>query len=196
MILFYATTNPGKLTEFSLAIARFGRERIRLEPVPGLRTMPPAPEQGETFEENAIGKALYYGAMTAGWVFADDSGLVVDALNGEPGVRSARYAGPGATDAQNNALLLRKLAGIEEPAARFVCVVALVHNGEPKRTFQGKVEGRIIREPRGTNGFGYDPLFFYPPYGRTLAEATDEEKLAVSHRGKALAAMVEWLLEQ
>lgn len=196
MNLYCATTNPGKLLEFRLAVEHFGNGRIDLDPVPGLKDLPPAPEHGDTFEENAVEKALYYGARTPGWVFADDSGLAVGALAGEPGVHSARYSGPSANDASNNALLLEKLAGVEDTAARFVCVVALVHDGKLKHTFQGTVEGRIIRQPRGGNGFGYDPLFFYPPYGRTLAEATEEEKLVVSHRGKALAAMVNWLLAQ
>lgn len=193
MKLFSATTNPGKLREFRAAFHQLAGGRFDVEPLPGLKGIPPAPEHGSTFEENAVEKALYYGAHNGGWLFADDSGLVVDALGGEPGVQSARYAGPGSTDGANNALLLSKLAGAEDRTARFVCVVALVGGARLLGTFRGEVEGRIIHLPRGTNGFGYDPLFFYPPYGRTLAEVSEEEKLAVSHRGKALKAMLERL---
>ncbi len=193
MRLFSATTNPGKLREFRLAFDRFGGGRFRVEPLPGLKGIPPAPEHGSTFEENAVEKSLYYGAHTGGWLFADDSGLVVDALGGEPGALSARYAGPGSTDEANNALLLSKIAGVADRTARFVCVVALVSGGRLLGTFQGTVEGCIVDAPRGANGFGYDPLFFYPPYDRTLAEVSEEEKLAASHRGKALKAMLEWL---
>jgi len=153
----------------------------------------PPDEHGSTFEENARLKALYYGALESGYVFADDSGLEVDALGGEPGVHSARFAGPNATDQDNNALLLSRLRGVENRTARFVCVIALAREGQIVRTFRGAVEGRIIDEPRGAHGFGYDPLFYYEPFSCTFGEATDEQKMQVSHRAQALRAMVAFL---
>lgn len=192
MTLYCATTNPGKLREFRLAAEAFGAG-IRIEPVPGLPEIPTPAETGRTFAENAIGKALYYSKFASGPLFADDSGLVVEALNGAPGVDSAHYAGAGATDEANNRLLLERLRGVEDRSARFVCVIALAEQGRLIRTFEGAVEGEILETPRGVNGFGYDPLFFYPPYGRTLAEVSPEEKLAVSHRGKALRALLEFV---
>ncbi len=154
---------------------------------------PPPEEHGETFEETAVAKAKYYSSLADGFVFADDSGLEVDALGGAPGVYSARYAGPNATDGDNNALLLRNLAGVKDRTARFVCSIALVRNRELIKIFRGAVEGRIIDEPRGPRGFGYDPLFFYEPFGCTFGEATDERKMSVSHRGQALRALFVFL---
>ena len=150
------------------------------------------PENGQTFEENARQKALCYAAHDGELVFADDSGLEVDLLDGEPGVRSARYAGEGASDAQNRALLREKLRG-RQAAARFVCVIALALPGEILRVFRGEVEGIILEEERGSGGFGYDPLFFYPPLGRTFGELSAEEKWAHSHRGKAFRLMLDRL---
>ena len=192
MTLYCATTNPGKLREFRLA-AGGSHAAIRIEPVPGLNVIPPPAETGRTFRENAVAKAIYYSRFAPGATFADDSGLVVDALGGAPGVDSAHYAGPGATDDDNNQLLLERLRGIEERAARFVSVIALAEDGRLIGAFEGVVEGWILEAPRGSNGFGYDPLFLYPPYGRTLAEVSPEEKLAVSHRGKALRALLEFV---
>jgi XTP/dITP diphosphohydrolase len=123
----------------------------------------------------------------------DDSGLEVRALSGAPGVLSARFAGDGATDEANNRLLLKRLHGVEDRSGRFVCVVALAHAGKLLRTFRGTVEGRIAEAPRGANGFGYDPLFFYPPFDSTFGEVSAQRKLEVSHRSKALRAMVEYL---
>ena len=194
MKLYCATTNAGKLREFRLAIDRFGRGRFRIETLPGLGDIPPCEETGSTFEENAVAKALYYGVRAPGLLFADDSGLEVDALAGAPGVQSARFAGPAATDTDNNRLLLEKMRGVADRGARFVCVVALAKRGNLIGTFQGVVEGRLLEQPRGRNGFGYDPLFFHPPFGRTLAEVSAERKLEVSHRGRALAAMLESLI--
>jgi XTP/dITP diphosphohydrolase len=184
--LYCATSNPGKLREFRVAGERFGIQVIEL---PGLGEIPPCEETGHTFKENAILKATYYGQHAPGLLFADDSGLEVDALEGAPGVFSARYAGPGATDAQNNALLLGNMRGREKRSARFVCVIALGNRGEMLRTFRGAVEGEILDEPRGAGGFGYDPLFYYPPYGKSFGEVSLEEKMAVSHRSRALTAM-------
>jgi len=184
VILHCATSNPGKLREFQSAAPQFEIRAISL----------PAPEEhGQTFEEAATEKALYYGAKIDGYLFADDSGLEVDALGGAPGVRSARFAGPNATDSENNARLLEKLRGVENRAARFVCVVALVHNGKLVRTFRGSVEGRILDAPRGADGFGYDPLFYFEPFGCTFGEATHDQKMQVSHRGQALRAMFTFL---
>ena len=129
-------------------------------------------------------------------MLADDSGLEVDALGGEPGVYSARYAGPDATDEANNRLLLDRMQGVTERSARFVCVVALAKSGQLVRTFRGEVEGQLVEEVRGVNGFGYDPLFYYPPFGGTFGEAPLEEKMKVSHRSKALRLMREYLLRE
>ena len=186
MIVYCATSNPGKLREFQLAAPDFD---VRALP----KSVPPPDEHGDTFETNAIEKAVAYGQHVDGYLFADDSGLEVDALNGAPGVHSARYAGDHSTDAANNALLLERLRGVENRAARFVCVIALVHNGKLVKTFRGAVEGRIIDEPRGSGGFGYDPLFYCASFGCTFGEAAIEQKMQVSHRAQALAAMFTYL---
>jgi XTP/dITP diphosphohydrolase len=180
--VYCATTNQGKIAEFRMAASA----ELRIEPLPGLRDIPACDETGSTFEENAIEKALYYGTHIDGWLFAEDSGLEVDVLAGAPGVYSARFAGEGATDAANNALLLERLANADARTARYVCVIALVRSGELQDTFRGTVEGEILREPRGDNGFGYDPLFYYPPFGCSFGEVSREKKQTVSHRGAAL----------
>jgi XTP/dITP diphosphohydrolase len=187
--LYCATTNPGKLREFRLAAERLGRN-IEIATLPNLSSIDPVEETGDTFEENAVRKAVYYSAYAPGPLFADDSGLEVDALGGEPGVRSARFAGPGATDEANNLLLVEKLRGMERRTARFVCLIALAENGAWLATFRGVVEGEILHEPRGPNGFGYDPLFFYPPFGCSFGEVGGERKLLVSHRGQALRQLL------
>lgn len=176
MKLYCATTSAGKLREFMLA----GLD------VELLRGIPPVEETGETFEENAVLKARYYAQFTDGPLFADDSGLEVDALGGAPGIYSARWAGPAASDADNNAFLLQALKGVTHRAARYVCVLALVEGDRLIGTYRGEVAGEILTEPRGAGGFGYDPLFWYEPLGRTFGELSNEEKFAVSHRGKAL----------
>jgi len=183
---YCATGNPGKLREFQLAAQQGG---FQVETVPGLADMPPCEETGATFEANAIPKAEYYGQRAPGLLFADDSGLEVDALGGAPGVYSARFAGPGATDEANNQLLLERMRGVRDRSARFVCVIALVNGGRLMETFRGAVEGQILEEPRGPHGFGYDPLFYYPPFGCSFGEAAPERKLTVSHRGGALRAL-------
>lgn len=184
--IYCATSNPGKLREFQLAAPDFD---VRKLPV----TLDTPEETAETFEDNAMLKAVYYGAHTEGYLFADDSGLEVDALSGDPGVHSARYAGEHATDADNNELLLENLLGIENRTARFVCVIALVKDGCPVKSFRASVEGRILEEPRGTGGFGYDPLFFHEPFNCTFGEAPIADKMRVSHRAQALAAMFAYL---
>jgi XTP/dITP diphosphohydrolase len=188
--IYCATTNPGKLREFRLA----ARDRVEIEPLAGLASLPACVEDGATFEENAVKKALHYSVYAPGPLFADDSGLEVDALGGAPGVVSARFSGPQATDASNNALLLERLRGVAGRTARFVCVIAVARQGRLAGTFRGEVEGCIIDEPRGAEGFGYDPLFFYEPYACTFGEVSGPRKFAVSHRGCALRAMLDRLL--
>ena len=190
MRLYCATTNPGKLREFRLAL----QDSFQVEPLPRLASIGPCEETGTTFEENAIQKALYYSRYCDGIVFVDDSGLEVDALGRAPGVYSARYAGPDASDDANNRLVLDRMQGASDRTARFVCVVALAQSGALVRTFRGEVEGRLTEEPRGRNGFGYDPLFYYPPFGCTFGEAPLGEKMRVSHRSKALQALKGYLL--
>lgn len=175
MKIHCATSNPGKLREFQLAAPDFEIVPISL----------PAPEEtGQTFEENALLKARYYGAQVDGYLFADDSGIEVDALGGRPGVDSAHF---------NNEWLLEQLRGVANRTARFVCVIALVRNGELVKMFRGVVEGRVTENPRGTNGFGYDPLFFYEPFGCTFGEVEAAQKMRVSHRAQAIEAMFTFL---
>jgi XTP/dITP diphosphohydrolase len=184
--LYCATSNPGKLREFIQIVGD-------VEPLPGLKDIVAPEETGTTFEDNAAQKAIYYSRFVDGPVFVDDSGLEVDVLNGAPGVYSARFAGPDASDEANNRLLIEKMRGETNRPARFVCVVALAKQGELIRSFRGEVEGQLLDAPRGPNGFGYDPLFFYPPFGCSFGEAAAERKMQVSHRGRALRAMREYL---
>ncbi len=186
MTLFCATGNPGKLREFRLA-------GVPVEPLPRTAFLPACEETGDTFEANAILKAEYYGKHAGGLFFADDSGLEVDALGGAPGIFSARYAGVGATDSANNALLLRNLEDVTDRTARFVCVVALADRGRLIRTFRGEVAGKILQEARGSEGFGYDPLFYYEPFGCSFGEVSLERKFGVSHRGEALRKMAAYI---
>ena len=215
LTLYAATSNPGKLRDFSVAAAEEG---IAVEPLPGLAGIP-APEENEsTFAGNARLKAAYYSRFAAKQgnpvlVLADDSGLEVDALGGEPGVRSARYAqdagyeptnlasdaslpasdeNPAAlsTDVRNNLYLLERMRSIANRSARYHSVLALARNGEVLLTADGSVEGEILHEPRGSGGFGYDPLFLIPSLGRTMAEISLEEKHTLSHRGRAFRALL------
>jgi XTP/dITP diphosphohydrolase len=185
--LYCATGNAGKLREFRMAA---DSARVQMELLPGFRELPAAVEDGATFEENAIKKALHYGPHAAGLLFADDSGLEVDALGGAPGVYSARFSGPHATDEANNRLLLERLRGVAARTARFVCKIALVEGSRVVGVYHGAVEGAILDEPRGSGGFGYDPLFYCPAFGCTFGEATGERKLSLSHRGQAVRAML------
>jgi len=190
MMLYACSTNLGKLREFALAANEASFRDLTVKPLPGLESKIPSPEEhGTSFEENASAKALYYSVFTSKAVLADDSGLEVDALQGAPGVYSARYAGPNATDEDNNNLLLRELRNATDRHARFVCVLALAQGGRLLTTVRGVVEGRILAAPCGHGGFGYDPLFFYPPLNRSFAELTSQEKFRVSHRGNALRAL-------
>lgn len=195
MILYVATTNPGKLRDFRAAADVYG---VTIEPLPGLKDMPAPEENGDTFEANARLKAEFYSQlMPQELVLADDSGLEVDALGGAPGVRSARFAddvqwfGAGTTDERNNACLLNAMADEEDRTARYHCVLALAQNGKTIRTASGTVEGSILSSPQGTGGFGYDPLFAPLDYPGTMAEAPIDLRQQFSHRGRALAALLQ-----
>lgn len=195
-ILYVATGNAGKLLDFSTIGMEFG-EAARFEPLPGLDAIPAPAEDGATFQENATKKAEEYSRYAPGEiVLADDSGLEVDALNGSPGVRSARYATDAGltdvsarlTDERNNLLLLKNLTGVpaQERAARYRCVLAAARDGSCIAFGRGSVEGAILDSARGTGGFGYDPLFFLPEMGKSMAEIDLKTKLQISHRGNAL----------
>src|SRR5208337_3214288 len=187
--LFLASGNGGKLEEFRvLAVGH----TIELELLPGFAGLAEFPENAPTFGENAAGKALYYSRYSDQIVFADDSGLVVPALGGAPGVLSARYAGPGASNEQRIAKLLAEMKGLAraDRGAYFVCVIAAVRNGRALAVVSEKVDGEILEAPRGTGGFGYDPVFFFPPLGKTFAEMRAEEKSRHSHRGKAFRRLL------
>ncbi|MFQ5790359.1 MAG: non-canonical purine NTP pyrophosphatase [Acidobacteriota bacterium] len=192
MKLVLATRNAGKIGEQELALAGCSVELIGLDRWPGL---PPPEEPGPGFLENAVAKALYYHRATGLPAVGEDSGLEVDALGGEPGVLSARWLGKQAPYAVKNARLLERLSGLsgEQRRARFVSAVALAAGGEVVFRVVESCEGRIAEQPRGTGGFGYDPVFFCPLIGKTLAEATPEEKNRVSHRGKAMARLRDYL---
>ncbi len=191
--LFACSTNQGKLREFALAASAFGGSGYIIEPLPDIKQIAAPDETGYTFAENASLKASYYSGFTSELVFADDSGLEVDALGGEPGVLSARFAGPGASDQANNDLLLSRLSDLNDRAARFVCAIALARSGECLEIFHGQVNGEILRAPQGGNGFGYDPLFFYPPFASSFGEVDTEQKFRVSHRGQALRKLFGYL---
>lgn len=194
MIRVYAcSSNPGKLKDFRLAANELGCTDAILSPLPGLADVKPPAETGRTFEENASQKALYYSQFTGETVLADDSGIEVDALGGAPGVYSARYAGIGATDEANNRLLLRNMDGIANRRARFVCAIALAQRGRTRHVVRATVEGDILTSARGTGGFGYDPLFYYPPFDCSFGELDDARKFSVSHRGAALRQLVGWM---
>jgi XTP/dITP diphosphohydrolase len=186
--LYCATGNAGKLREFRMAAEQ---APFAIDLLPGYKQLPEAVEDAVTFEENAVKKALHYSPHSPGLLFADDSGLEVDALGGAPGVYSARYSGPGATDLSNNQLLLERLRGIDDRRARFVCALALVDGARTLGVWRGTVEGEILHEARGSGGFGYDPLFYCPVFGCTFGEATAEQKLSLSHRGQAFRALVQ-----
>lgn len=192
--LVLASHNRKKAEELRAILAPAGWELLDLSHFPGA----PEPEEtGETFEENASIKAEAAAAFTSLPALADDSGLAVDALGGDPGVRSARFAGEKAGDAANNALLLEKLAGVApaDRTARFVSVIALAIPGGETRLHRGETTGRILERERGKNGFGYDPLFLSADLGVTFAEAASSEKHAVSHRGRAIRKLIDDLFD-
>jgi XTP/dITP diphosphohydrolase len=196
--IYVASSNAGKLRDFAAAAAVFG---VEIAVLPGVKEIPPPAEDGATFEENARVKAEAYSRIRPGLqVLADDSGLQVDALDGSPGVRSARYADDAdfdVTDSEdaddrNNLYLLEQLRNHPRPwTARYRCVLALARDGVTLLTADGTVEGEIIAEPRGTGGFGYDPLFWVPALGKTMAEIDLKTKQRLSHRGRALEALLE-----
>jgi len=191
--LVLASSNRGKLAEFqALANTAQSAELIALEPLPEFDSLPPFDESAPTFAENALGKALHYSRLHTGLVFADDSGLVVPALGGAPGVHSARYAGPTATSAERIAKLLRELQGKtgDERRAYFVCAIALARRGRATAIITDRVDGEILEAPRGEGGFGYDPVFYLPPFGKTFAELSSTEKNHHSHRGKAFRKLL------
>jgi XTP/dITP diphosphohydrolase len=190
--LYLASGNAGKLREFRILAAGHALE---LELLPEYAAQPEFEEAAPTFAENAAGKALYYSKYCDGIVFADDSGLVVPALGGAPGVLSARYAGLGASSEQRNTKLLGELRGNKGQgrAAYFVCVIASALHGRASVVVSAKVDGEILQEPRGSGGFGYDPVFYFPALGKTFAELSAEEKNRQSHRGKAFRRLMEVL---
>ena len=188
LTVLLASSNAGKLRELrALALEDSSCSALDLQLFPGFSQIAEFAESAPTFAENAAGKALYYSHHTEFLVMADDSGLVVDALGGAPGVMSARYAGPKASDAERIAKLLdaMRAAGSDQRTARFICVIALAQRGRPVGIFSDSSEGEILDAPSGTGGFGYDPVFFFPALGKTFAELTPEQKNAHSHRGKA-----------
>ena len=198
--IYIATSNPGKLRDLAGAARLVGAAVASL---PGFASFEPVEEDGETFEANAIKKAQAYSSYAPGaLVLADDSGLEVAVLGGAPGVRSARYAADAGihtksqmdADLANNGRLLRELEGIpdEKRDACFICVLAAAQDGRLRATFNGRVQGRILRAASGTNGFGYDPLFLVPELSKTTAEMSADEKAAISHRGRAFRKFLDW----
>ena len=192
--LYLASSNPDKLKEF-LAIVNVAASGLALELLPGFSELPGFPEDAPTFAENAVGKTLHASALTEQVVCADDSGLVVPALGGEPGVRSARYAGEKASGADNIAKLLTALQGKNgsEREAYFVCVLAVARKGRTIAVITNRVDGVILESPRGSGGFGYDPIFYFPPLDKTFAEISGEAKNLHSHRGKAFRRLLDVL---
>ncbi len=190
--LFLASSNPGKLGEFRVLAVDVPTTLAEIELIPGFDSLPPFEENAPTFAENAVGKALYYSRLGDGLVFADDSGLVVPALGGAPGVRSARYAGANATDAERISKLIGELRGRKgaERAAHFLCAIALAERGRAIAVVTARVDGEILESPRGTGGFGYDPVFYSPAQKKTFAELSREEKNQISHRGKAFRKLL------
>jgi len=198
--ILIATSNAGKLRDFTGAAVSHG---VKIEGIPDFALLPPVIEDGHTFEHNARKKAEQYSLAAPGEiVLADDSGLEIDALSGAPGVYSARYAaekpeqpGGNTDDEANNARVLHELEGVppDRRTGRFVCVIVAARNGRQLASFRGTAEGRILDHLSGKNGFGYDPMFFYPPIQRTFAELTPEEKAQYSHRGVAFRMFLEWI---
>lgn len=197
--ILIATSNAGKLRDFAGAAKAHGLE---ISGLPDFASLPAVVEDGATFEANARKKAEFYSRSVPGYmVLADDSGIEIDALNGAPGVHSARYAAQephkrefNTDDEENNARVLRELQSVppQRRTARFVCVIVAARNGSTLATFRGEAEGIILDKPRGTGGFGYDPLFYFPPIGKAFAELTPEEKARYSHRGDAFRKFLEW----
>ena len=193
--LFIASSNEGKLREYR-TLAEAEGAHVDLAFLPDFNSLPVFEEGWPTFAQNAAGKALHYGRFAPGMVIADDSGLVVPAIGGAPGVHSARYAGPNATDTDRIRKLLDEMRGKrgDERRARFVCVTAAAKSQIMLGLFSASAEGILLEEPRGQGGFGYDPIFFFPALGKTFAELSREEKNRHSHRGKAFRKALDFLL--
>jgi XTP/dITP diphosphohydrolase len=199
-LIYVASSNKGKLADFAAAAREHG---VDVRPLPGMESIAAPEETGATFEENARLKAEYYSRHSGGEILlADDSGLTVDALDGDPGVRSARYAEDAGIitnnpDAANNQLLLERTASVPDSHRQcaFVCSIAAARNGQTLKTFNADARGLLLRAAHGSNGFGYDPLFYFPELNKSFAEISREEKLRVSHRGKAFRLFLEWIDE-
>lgn len=190
--ILLASSNPGKLHEYRQLS---GDSPVELDLIPGFPELPAFDESAPTFAENSAGKALHYSRFTQEIVFADDSGLIVPALGGAPGANSARYGGPSASDRDRVSKLLRAMEAKEgdERSARFVCVISIARQGRVLAVVSDLAEGVLTMEPHGANGFGYDPIFFFPDLGRTFAEISQEEKNFHSHRGKAFRKLLSLL---
>jgi XTP/dITP diphosphohydrolase len=189
--LFLASSNPGKLTEFRV-LAAASSMPVEIELLANFDELPPFDENAPTFAENAAGKALQYSRIQEGFVLADDSGLVVPALGGAPGVHSARYAGPGTTSSQRIEKLLGGMqsSGGSGRSAYFVCAIALAEQGRAIAVVTDRVDGEILDAPRGSGGFGYDPIFYFPAQKKSFAELSAEEKNQHSHRGRAFRRLL------
>ncbi len=185
-ILVIATTNANKLLEFKEILKDF---KVEVKSLADFGPIPEVVEDGDTFDDNAYKKAHHTARILGLPTIADDSGLVVDALNGDPGVYSARYAGENASDEENCEKLLSSLKGVSNRKAHFQCVISIAVPSGPALTYEGKCDGIILEEKRGTSGFGYDPLFYFEELDKSFAELSMEEKNKVSHRGKALSEM-------
>jgi len=185
-LVVLATTNQNKVKEFKQLISGFP---VTVKSLADFGSLPEAIEDGSTFDENAYKKAHHYAKVLGLPAIADDSGLVVEALAGAPGVYSARYAGEAASDRDNCQKLLEEMRGEANRKASFVCVLSIAVPSGPALTYEASCDGTILTEPRGTSGFGYDPLFYYEPLKKTFAELSVEEKNKVSHRGKVLAEL-------
>ena len=183
LTLVIATRNPGKTSEIRDLLAEFP---VRIKNLDDFRPIPEVQEDGDTFDDNAYKKASFAAKVLGVPALADDSGLVVEALGGAPGVFSARYAGENATDEQRCNKLLDEMKTKTNRKAAFECVISIAVPGGPALTYEGRCEGIIAEQPAGENGFGYDPLFYYPPLKKTFAQLTREQKSRVSHRGRAL----------
>ena len=185
-ILVIATRNKGKTKEIKALLKDFP---VNIKNLDDFGPIPHLDEDGETFDENAYKKASFAARILGLPALADDSGLIVEALDGAPGIHSARYAGENATDEQRYLKLLEDMKGKSNRKAAFECVISIAVPTGPALTYEARCEGLITTEPAGSNGFGYDPVFFYPPYNKTFAQITGEEKNRISHRGKALAEL-------